>query len=100
MLAIDGYHLELKPEGPVLVIFNEDKPGVVGRYGLVLGNNNINIADMTFSRKKSSGLAVVGINLDQDLSDTVMKEVRNLQYVKDAYYLRLPDLPMEDITEQ
>lgn len=100
VLAIDGYHLELKPEGPVLVIFNEDKPGVVGRYGSLLGNNNINIADMTFSRKKKSGLAVVGINLDQDISDTLMKEVRGLQYVKDAYYLRLPDLPMEDITEQ
>ena len=100
VIAVDGYHLELKPEGPVLIIFNEDKPGVVGRYGSALGNNNINIADMTFSRKKKSGLAVVGINLDQDLSDTVMKEVRNLQYVKDAYYLRLPDLPMEDLTEQ
>ncbi len=100
VLAIDGYHLELKPEGPVLIIFNEDKPGVVGRYGSALGNNNINIADMTFSRKKKSGLAVVGINLDQDLSDTVMKEVRGLQYVKDAYYLRLPDLPTEDLTEQ
>ena len=57
MIAIDGYRMELKPEGHVVVIVNEDRPGVVGKYGTIFGNNKINIADMTFSRKKKSGLA-------------------------------------------
>jgi D-3-phosphoglycerate dehydrogenase len=96
IIAIDGYHLELKPEGHVVVILNEDRPGVLGRYGTVFGNNNINIADLTFSRKMKSGLAVVGINLDQEPSEAVMREIRGLQFVKDAYYLRLPDLPTEE----
>jgi D-3-phosphoglycerate dehydrogenase len=96
IIAIDGYHLELKPEGHVVVILNEDRPGVLGRYGTVFGNNNINIADLTFSRKMKSGLAVVGINLDQEPSEAVMKEVRGLQFVKDAHYLKLPDLPPEE----
>jgi D-3-phosphoglycerate dehydrogenase len=99
IIAIDGYHLELKPEGHVVVIFNEDKPGVLGRYGTVFGNNNINIADLTFSRKMKSGLAVVGINLDQEPSEAVMREIRGLQFVKDAYYLRLPDLPTEESSD-
>jgi D-3-phosphoglycerate dehydrogenase len=96
VIAIDGYHLELKPEGPVVIIYNEDKPGVVGSYGTVFGNNKINIADMTFSRKKKSGLAVVGINLDQEATPGVVEEVRKLQFVKEAHYLRLPDLASED----
>lgn len=94
IVAIDGYHLELKPEGHVLIIFNVDKPGVLGRYGTVLGNNQINIADMTFSRKKRSGMAVVGINLDQAPSDDVMNEIRQLEFVDAAYYLELPELPL------
>jgi hypothetical protein len=38
----------------------------------------------------------VGINLDQEPSEAVMKEVRGLQFVKDAHYLKLPDLPPEE----
>ena len=96
VISIDGYRMEMKPEGHVVIIFNEDKPGVVGRYGTVFGNNNLNIADMTFSRKIRSGLAVVGINLDKAPAEAVMKEVRGLQFVRDAYYLHLPELPAEE----
>jgi len=99
VIAIDGYRMEMKPEGHVVIIFNEDKPGVVGRYGTILGANNINIADMTFSRKIRLGLAVVGINLDQAPSEDVMKQIRGLQFVRDAYYLRLPELPAEEHEE-
>ncbi|GAF89865.1 unnamed protein product, partial [marine sediment metagenome] len=85
IVAIDGYHLEIKPEGNVLIIVNEDKPGVVGLYGSILGGNDINIADMTFSRKIRSGLAVVGINLDQTPSEAVLKEINDLEFVHEAY---------------
>ncbi|MHC4294491.1 MAG: NAD(P)-dependent oxidoreductase, partial [Planctomycetota bacterium] len=61
VVAIDGFRTELKPEGHVLIIANEDKPGVVGKYGTILGNNKINIADMTFARKMEPPMAVVGI---------------------------------------
>ena len=96
VIGIDGYRMEMKPEGHVLIIVNEDKPGVVGHYGGVLGRNHINIADMTFSRKLKSGLAVVGINLDQPPSQAVMEDIRGLNFVKAAYYLQLPELPLEE----
>ena len=97
--VVDGYQVELKPEGHVVVILNEDRPGVLGRYGTVFGNNHINIADMTFSRKKKSGLAVVGINLDQAPTEAVMAQVRKLDFVEAAYYLKLPELPAEESDE-
>jgi D-3-phosphoglycerate dehydrogenase len=99
IIALDGYRMELQPEGHVVVIHNEDKPGVVGSYGSLFGKNSINIADMTFSRKRKSGLAVVGINLDQAPSQALMEELRNLNFVKAAYYLNLPELPMEEQDE-
>ncbi len=97
ILSLDGYRLELKPEGHVVIILNEDLPGVLGRYGSVFGKNKINIADLTFSRKKKSGLAVVGINLDQAPTDEVMKEIRSQEGVKEAHYLNLPELPPEEL---
>jgi len=99
VIAIDGYRMELKPEGHVVIIVNEDKPGVVGRYGTIFGDNNINIADMTFSRKIKLGMALVGINLDQPPSEAVMEQVRNTDFVEAAYYLQLPDLPPEEREE-
>ena len=100
IIAIDGYRMEMKPEGHVVIIFNDDKPGVLGHYGTVFGNNNINIADLTFSRKKRSGLAVVGVNLDQEPSEAVMDEVRDFEFVKTAYYMKLPELPADEEEEE
>lgn len=99
VISIDGFHVELKPEGHVVIILNDDRPGVVGRYGRVFGDNNVNIADMTISRKRKIEQALVGLNLDQAPGDFVMEEVRNLEFVKAAYYLELPELPPEEVDE-
>ncbi len=99
VISIDGYRMELQPEGDVVIILNEDRPGVLGRYGTIFGENNINIADMTFSRKKRSGLAVVGLNLDQPAPDAVMEQIRSQDLVKEAHYLHLDPLPPEESEE-
>ncbi len=92
IISIDGYHMELRPEGNVFVILNEDKPGALGQYGATFGDAGINIADLTFSRKKS-GLAMVGLNLDQKPSEELMKKIRSLEQVREAWYLQLSPLP-------
>ncbi len=99
VISIDGYRMELKPEGHVVIMVNEDRPGVVGQYGSLFGANDINIADMTFSRKMKLGMALVGINLDQPPTDELMDEIRGLDYVESAYSVHLPDLPPEERDE-
>ena len=92
VIAIDGYRMEMKPEGHVLIIANEDKPGVVGKYGTILGTNGINIADMTFARKLEPPTAMVGINLDSAPSEQVLAEIRNQEFVQEVHFLELPVL--------
>jgi D-3-phosphoglycerate dehydrogenase len=99
VIAIDGYRMELKPEGHVAMIFNDDKPGVLGHYGTIFGENDINIADLTFSRKKRSGTAVVGLNLDEQPCEKVMQEICDLEFVQTAYYMKLPELLLDDDEE-
>ena len=89
----------MRPEGYCLVIVNDDKPGALGQYGSIFGKHGINIADLTFSRKKRSGLALVGLNLDQPATAEVLKEIRDQPQVEDAWYLELPplaDAPMDE----
>jgi len=93
ILSIDGFHMEMKPQGHVLLIFNDDMPGVVGRLGTILGQNRINIADMMLSRKKEPAKAVMGISLDSRPDDSAIEHIRSLEFVNAVYYLDLPELP-------
>jgi D-3-phosphoglycerate dehydrogenase / 2-oxoglutarate reductase len=96
IIGIDGYRVEMKPEGHVLIIFNDDMPGVVGTFGTILGRNKINIADMTLSRREDPKKAVIGINLDNAPSEAVIAEIRSQKFVNQAYYLELPSLNSEE----
>ncbi len=96
IIAIDGYRVEMKPDGHILLIFNDDMPGVVGKFGTILGASGVNIADMTLSRKADPSKAVVAINLDNAPSDAVVEEIRSQEFVNTVYYLELPELPPEE----
>ena len=99
IVAIDGFRMELKPEGHVLFIFNDDMPGVVGHLGTILGRNEINIADMMISRKKAPSKATMGISLDSRPDDAVLDEIRSLKFVNAARCLYFPPLPAGDSDE-
>ena len=90
--SIDGYRMELSPAGHVAIFVNEDRPGVIGHYGAVLGAAGVNIADMSVSRS-SKGRAVVGLNLDEAPSAEVIQQIRDIDFVVEAHALDLPPLP-------
>ncbi|MGC9455409.1 MAG: phosphoglycerate dehydrogenase [Phycisphaerae bacterium] len=92
VIAIDGYRMEMKPEGHVLIVFCDDKPGVVGKFGSLLGGAGINIADMTFSRKLEPQKALVGFNLDSPPTDEVLNQIKEMDFVDQVYALHLPIL--------
>ncbi|MCK5114879.1 MAG: phosphoglycerate dehydrogenase [Phycisphaerae bacterium] len=99
ILSLDGHHMEMRPEGHVVIILNDDRPGAMGQYGSIFGRHEINIADLTLSRKKRSGLAMVGLNLDQAPGEEVIAEVRAMESVEDIWYLELPELPADESEE-
>ena len=51
LVEIDGFDMDVRPEGDVLVLFYPDRPGMVGRFGTILGDANINIARMDVGRE-------------------------------------------------
>ncbi|MHC4561552.1 MAG: phosphoglycerate dehydrogenase [Planctomycetota bacterium] len=93
--SLDGYRMELKPEGHIAILFNRDFPGVIGRYGTTFGNAGVNIADMTVARMRE-GMAVVGLNLDAAPSPDVMAEIRAIDFVTEAHAITLPSLPANE----
>ncbi|MDI6797422.1 MAG: phosphoglycerate dehydrogenase, partial [Desulfatibacillaceae bacterium] len=47
IVAIDSFRMEMVPQGHILLVHNEDKPGAIGAIATVLGDANINIARMS-----------------------------------------------------
>lgn len=62
VLGIKGYWMDMIPAGPMVLIVNKDKPGVIGLVGNTFGKLGINIADMTISRKGDKALMVLKID--------------------------------------
>jgi D-3-phosphoglycerate dehydrogenase len=81
ILRIDNFLVEAVPEGNILFIYNEDRPGVIGNIGTTLGKNNINIGMMQFGRDRLGGMAVSLLHLDDPVSKEVLMELQSLKHV-------------------
>jgi D-3-phosphoglycerate dehydrogenase len=59
-----------------LVLYNEDRPGMVGFIGQVLGQAGVNIAMMNLTRHKVNGKAVSLVNIDSPVPEAQLEELR------------------------
>jgi D-3-phosphoglycerate dehydrogenase len=64
IVRIDGYRVDARPFGHMLVARNRDEPGVIGLIGTVLGEAGVNIAGMFNARETIGGEALTVYNLD------------------------------------
>ncbi|MEE8170993.1 MAG: phosphoglycerate dehydrogenase [Phycisphaerae bacterium] len=62
LLAIDGYRMNIEAAGAVVLIVNDDRPGVIGLVGTVFGDHGVNIADMALSRLARTALMVLRLD--------------------------------------
>src|SRR5205823_6046272 len=87
VIRIDDYHVDVAPEGWMLIIRNRDVPGVIGRVGTLLGGAGINIGSYHQARVPFPGHdALAAITVDQPLMNGVLDE---LAKVPDIQLVRL-----------
>src|SRR5213594_1224027 len=79
VIRIDDYHVDVAPEGWMLVIRNRDVPGVIGRVGTLLGGAGINIGSYHQARVAFPGHdALAAITVDQPLTNGVLDALAKL----------------------
>lgn len=76
ILAINDYRMEMVPERAIVLIFNDDQPGVIGLVGKHCGDAGINIADMALSRRGQTALMV--LKLDEPMPDELLDRLAAL----------------------
>ena len=89
IVRLRDLHIEFIPEGHILVLAYEDRPGMVGRIGSILGRHNVNIASMHVGRRTRRGRAIVVLLLDEDVPAEVMEEVSKSVEADFARVIRL-----------
>ncbi|MHC4460987.1 MAG: phosphoglycerate dehydrogenase [Planctomycetota bacterium] len=89
IINIDGFNIEMTPQGAVLVIFNDDKPGVIGVVGTVCGKHNINICTMGVGQKPAEQQAVLAVSLDKEPDAKAIQEISKLDFVNEIYVCKL-----------
>jgi D-3-phosphoglycerate dehydrogenase len=89
LVDVDGVEVDAIPQGHLLLVRNDDTPGVVGHLGQALGQRNINIARMTVGRKPGSGRAVMLIEVDNEVPADALAEVTTIPGVREARALTL-----------
>lgn len=82
VVLFEGYRLEFRPEGNLLVLENLDRPGVVGKVGTLLAEHDVNIADIHLSRRGHEALAV--LRVDQVPTPALVEKLSGLPEVKSA----------------
>ena len=91
IVMIDNYHCTVAPEGAMLLVFNDDRPGAIGLIGTLLGRYGINIADMSVGRAERGGQAVMLINIDGVVTDKILTEIGEQPGIRAVSYVVLPE---------
>jgi len=75
IVEVNGYPMDIVPEGIMLLLRNQDKPGVIGFVGGVLGNSGVNIARWELGRKEVGGEALGLLKLDTHVPKEALQEL-------------------------
>lgn len=75
IVEIDSHSVEVSTDATLLVLKNKDVPGIVGFIGVSLGEDQVNIANMSLSRDRGEGYAVSVFELDTVPSDLAARKI-------------------------
>jgi D-3-phosphoglycerate dehydrogenase len=86
LVELDHFLLDAIPEGPLLVTFHRDAPGVLGRIGSLLGDARINIERMQLGKPDQADATALGIfNLDRPLDEVTLSRLAALDVIVRAH---------------
>jgi D-3-phosphoglycerate dehydrogenase len=89
IVRIDEYRVDIVPAGALIILKNNDVPGVIGRVGTVLGSHRINIAEYHQARLSKGGQALAAISVDGEVGEPVREALLQLPEISSAVVVRL-----------
>ena len=80
IVRVNDDWIDFVPEEQLILFRNNDKPGVIGKVGSILGENGINIASFALGRKAShDGYAFAAVQVDGEIDEMLMTKLRTVE---------------------
>ncbi|MGD0585959.1 MAG: phosphoglycerate dehydrogenase [Oryzomonas sp.] len=76
IVRLRDYSMDFTPEEHMLLLNYDDRPGMIGKIGTIMGQHDINIGSMNLGRREKKGEAMVLLSLDSAVPDNVIQEVK------------------------
>lgn len=89
IVCIDDLWVDFVAKGHFLLTWHYDRPGIVGRIGTLLGENDINIAYMHLGRRSPRGEAIMVLALDEPIPESLFPDILAMPH---NYWVRAVDL--------
>ncbi|MGA9980978.1 MAG: phosphoglycerate dehydrogenase [Candidatus Sulfotelmatobacter sp.] len=95
LLHVDGIDVEAPLERNLIFLRNRDVPGVIGKVGTILGEEEINIANFSLGRRSAEvgsdqpSEAIAVVHVDGQVSEAVLSKLRKIPAVQQAKAVRL-----------
>jgi D-3-phosphoglycerate dehydrogenase len=89
IVNVDGFSVEVIPRGHMIYFSNNDKPGVIGNIGTVLGQSNVNIAGMQLGRDQEGGRALALLLVDNAVSSDVVQRLLKIDNILTAKAIKV-----------
>jgi D-3-phosphoglycerate dehydrogenase len=89
LTRLNDYRLDMAPADVMLMTRHMDRPGTVGRIGILLGQADVNISAMHLARTRPREDALMVLALDDDVPPTLAEEIRDHPAIVDLWTIRL-----------
>lgn len=91
IVQVDDYHLQGHPHEHLLLVPHINRPGLIGQVGSLLGEKDVNIAEMMLGYKpQDHTTALMWMQIEQPLDRSISEESRKLASVLNMEYIHLP----------
>jgi D-3-phosphoglycerate dehydrogenase len=92
VVRVDDFAMDMIPEGRMVLLENNDQPGVIGVVGTTFGDAQVNIADMVLSRviNKDGARALMVIKTDSEIPEAMLNRLRARPNILKVKTVKLP----------
>jgi len=91
LVRVFDFDVDMAPARYMAFFTYEDRPGVIGTVGTLLGGAGINIASMEVGRTTAGGVALMGLTVDSAIPEGLLAEIERAVGTERAHFLELPD---------
>lgn len=91
IVQVDSFDIDLRPSRHMVVMVYPDVPGMVGKFGTILGEHRINIARMEVGRSAPGQRAVIMLAVDDPVPPKVLEELRAKAQLHEIHSITLPE---------